>query len=86
MLTFFVYKKVDYLFVFNISLVDISAVVCGIPPSGINTAPVVPTSIVYPNSYTYSCIANFETGGSLESKCLADGSWSLQPAPTCTRK
>ena len=37
-------------------------------------------------SYTYSCLAGYETSDSLTTQCLSDGSWSLATLPTCNSK
>ena len=57
---------------------------CGIPPAGDNTE-VPQDSVVFEGTYTYSCLAGYETSDSLTTQCLADGSWS-SPAPTCGSK
>ena len=72
---FYIFKKKNIVFI-------ILVISCGIPPEGDNTAAVPQNSLVYEQSYTYSCLTGYETSDSLTTQCQADGSWSLA-APTC---
>ena len=65
-----------------IILSDIS---CGVPVNGGNTE--TPTvSLLYQDTYNYSCLTGYETNDDITTECLADGSLSLDSPPTCTSK
>ena len=62
----------------------LSAIVCGQPANGTNTAPVpvLPESErVYLALFNYSCIIGYEAEDGLSVTCDALGNW--QPPPTC---
>ena len=58
---------------------------CRAPPSGINTIAIPKDYIAtYGTVYNYECIYGYETQDSYQTKCMADGTWSLDTAPICT--
>ena len=59
---------------------------CGVPPDGTNTIVTSSISLVYQDSYNYTCIDGYETNDDITTECLADGSLSLETPPTCTSK
>ena len=65
---------------------DLIGAPCGIPPNGTNTQPVPQVSLLYQDTYNYSCLAGYETNDNITTECLADGSWSLESLPNCTSK
>ena len=62
----------------------VTAVSCGTPPDGTNTAD--PTgSFVYQHTYNYTCNVGYETSNETMVVCGADEMFSPDP-PVCTRK
>ena len=62
-----------------------AAIICGVPPTGGNTE--TPTvSLLYQDTYNYSCLTGYETNDNITTECLADGSLSLDSSPNCTSK
>ena len=58
---------------------------CGVPATGSNTE--TPTvSLLYQDTYNYSCLTGYETNDNITTECLADGSLSLDSSPNCTSK
>ena len=58
---------------------------CGVPANGSNTE--TPTvSLLYQDTYNYSCLTGYETNDNITTECLADGSLSLDSSPNCTSK
>ena len=58
---------------------------CGIPPGGVNT--ITPTnSLLYQDTYNYTCLSGYETKDDITTECLADGFLSLKTPPACTSK
>ena len=56
---------------------------CGVPPAGDNTN--VPSdSLLYQDSYEYTCLDGYETNDTVTTNCLADRSLSLANPPNCT--
>ena len=57
---------------------------CRIPPSGIHTTAIPKDyTATYGTIYNYECIDGYETRDSYQTKCMADGTWSLEAGPTC---
>ena len=72
---------------FNISLKNtVVATGCLPPADGINMVPVPAGSYQYDSTYQYECREFYETSSSLVTQCQSDGTWSLDPPPTCSRK
>ena len=58
---------------------------CGVPANGSNTE--TPTvSLLYQDTYNYSCLTGYDTNDVITTECLADGSMSLDSPPFCTSK
>ena len=58
---------------------------CGVPANGSNTE--TPTaSLLYQDTYNYSCLTGYNTSNVITTECLADGSLSLVAPPNCTSK
>ena len=68
---------------YYISLAEIS---CGIPANGTNTQAVPQDSLIYNNTYSYSCLTGYTTTDVLTVECLSDGTLSLHTPPNCTSK
>ena len=58
---------------------------CGVPPVGVKTD-VPSVSLLYQDSYDYSCLDGYETTDRVTAECLANGSLSLDNPPNCTSK
>ena len=50
---------------------------CGVPPDGTNTQEVPQVSLLYEDTYNYSCLAGYETDYGTVTECLANGTLSL---------
>ena len=61
----------------------IAGISCGVPPAVNNTAEVPQIPVSFEGTYTYSCLAGYETSDPLTTQCQSDGSWSLTTPPTC---
>ena len=58
---------------------------CGVPANGGNTE--TPTvSLLYQDTYNYSCLTGYKTNYAITTECLADGSLSLDFPPNCISK
>ena len=58
---------------------------CRTPSPGINTIAIPKDyTATYGAIYNYECIDGYETRDSYQTKCMADGTWSLETAPICT--
>ena len=57
---------------------------CRTPFPGIYTV-AIPNdyTVTYGAIYNYECIDGYETRDSYQTKCMADGTWSLEAGPTC---
>ena len=58
---------------------------CPVPDDGTFTQPVAPVAYYQYDVYTYQCIYGYQPSGSMQSACLSNGTWSLQP-PVCESK
>ena len=50
---------------------------CGVPPDGINTQEVPQVSLLYQDTYNYSCLTGYETDTDTVTECLSNGTLSL---------
>ena len=58
---------------------------CGIPPSTNNISP-PNVSLLYQDTYNYTCLTGYTTTGNVDTECLANGSFSLVDLPECSSK
>ena len=59
---------------------------CNAPRKGTNTNPIpgeLKDGLVFPQSYTYSCLDGYTTVDAVFTQCQADGELSLTTPPTC---
>ena len=68
------------------SLLPYIVILCGAPPNGTNTQAVPQVSLLYQDTYNYSCLTGYETNDVITTECLSNGSLSLDSPPTCTSK
>ena len=63
------------------------AMTCGPPPAGFHTKE-EPSDFTanFSAEYIYECLPGFESSTCLQTFCLADGSWSVNPPPDCNGK
>lgn len=54
--------------------------------NGTNTEPVPNDVFVFGDVYNYTCMEHYTTTNETSTYCQANGTWTLDVPPTCTRK
>ena len=64
-------------------LFDFVAIACQVPANGVNTIEVDESrNYVYNDEHKYECSIGYTTLDDLDSRCQANGTWSIS-TPTC---